>query len=55
MTLQSGGMETPAHERVEAGAIHKAHGGILFIDEINLLRLEEQQALLTDARKSISN
>ena len=33
------GMETPAHERVEAGAIHKAHGGVLFIDEINLLRL----------------
>ncbi|HIF05296.1 MAG TPA: ATP-dependent protease LonB [Candidatus Poseidoniales archaeon] len=45
--FQSGGMETPAHERVEAGAIHKAHGGVLFIDEINLLRLEEQQALLT--------
>jgi Lon-like ATP-dependent protease len=44
--FQSGGMETPAHERVEPGAIHKAHGGILFIDEINLLRLEEQQALL---------
>lgn len=45
--FQSGGMETPAHERVEGGAIHKAHGGVLFIDEINLLRLEEQQALLT--------
>jgi Lon-like ATP-dependent protease len=45
--FQSGGMETPAHERVEAGAIHKANGGVLFIDEINLLRLEEQQALLT--------
>ena len=45
--FQSGGMETPAHERVEAGAIHKAHGGVLFIDEINLLRLQEQQALLT--------
>ena len=45
--FQSGGMETPAHERVEAGAIHKAHGGVLFVDEINLLRLEEQQALLT--------
>jgi Lon-like ATP-dependent protease len=44
--FQSGGMETPAHDRVEPGAIHKAHGGILFIDEINLLRLEEQQALL---------
>ena len=45
--FQSGGMETPAHERVEAGAIHKAHGGVLFIDEINLLRLKDQQALLT--------
>ena len=45
--FQSGGMETPAHERVEAGAIHKANGGVLFIDEINLLRLDEQQALLT--------
>ncbi|MBT4059807.1 MAG: ATP-dependent protease LonB [Euryarchaeota archaeon] len=45
--FQSGGMETPAHDRVEAGAIHKANGGVLFIDEINLLRLEEQQALLT--------
>ena len=45
--FRSGGMETPAHERVEGGAIHKAHGGVLFIDEINLLRLEEQQALLT--------
>ena len=45
--FQSGGMETPAHERVESGAIHKAHGGVLYIDEINLLRLEEQQALLT--------
>ncbi|MDP6741792.1 MAG: ATP-dependent protease LonB [Candidatus Thalassarchaeaceae archaeon] len=45
--FQSGGMETPAHDRVEAGAIHKAHGGVLFVDEINLLRLEDQQALLT--------
>lgn len=45
--FQSGGMETPSHERVEAGAIHKANGGVLFIDEINLLRLKDQQALLT--------
>lgn len=45
--FQSGGMETPAHDRVEPGAIHRAHGGVLYIDEINLLRLEEQQALLT--------
>ncbi|MGC8646127.1 MAG: ATP-dependent protease LonB [Thermoplasmata archaeon] len=45
--FQSGGLETPAHVRVEAGAIHKAHRGVLFIDEINLLRPESQQALLT--------
>jgi Lon-like ATP-dependent protease len=45
--FQSGGLETPAHERVEIGAIHKAHKGVLFIDEINTLRLESQQHLLT--------
>jgi len=45
--FQSGGLETPAHDRVEGGAIHKAHRGILFIDEINTLRLESQQNLLT--------
>jgi len=45
--FQSGGLETPAHERVEAGAIHKAHKGVLFIDEINTLRMESQQHLLT--------
>lgn len=45
--FQSGGLETPAHLRVEAGAIHKANKGVLFIDEINLLRPEGQQALLT--------
>lgn len=45
--FQSGGLETPAHERVEAGAIHKAHKGVLFIDEINTLRIESQQSLLT--------
>lgn len=45
--FQSGGLETPSHDRVEAGAIHKAHKGVLFIDEINTLRLESQQHLLT--------
>jgi Lon-like ATP-dependent protease len=45
--FQSGGLETPAHERVDAGAIHKAHKGVLFVDEINILRLESQQSLLT--------
>lgn len=45
--FQSGGLETPSHDRVEGGAIHKAHRGVLFIDEINTLRLESQQNLLT--------
>jgi len=45
--FQSGGLETPAHERVEIGAIQKADKGVLFIDEINTLRLESQQNLLT--------
>ncbi len=45
--FQSGGLETPAHERVEPGNIHKAHRGVLYIDEMNLLRPESQQSLLT--------
>ena len=45
--FQAGGLETPAHLRVEAGAIHKAHKGVLYIDEINTLSLPSQQHLLT--------
>ncbi|MGB2580851.1 MAG: ATP-dependent protease LonB [Thermoplasmata archaeon] len=45
--FQSGGLETPAHERLEPGAIHKASKGVLFIDEINMLRIESQHSLLT--------
>ncbi len=45
--FQSGGLETPAHDRVEAGAIHRAHGGVLFIDEINTLTPHSQQNLLS--------
>jgi len=45
--FQSGGLETPPHERVEAGAIHRAHKGVLYIDEINTLTIESQQKLLT--------
>ena len=40
--FQSGGLETPAHDRVEAGAIHRAHKGVLFIDEMNTLELSSQ-------------
>ncbi|MGB9963887.1 ATP-dependent protease LonB [Halobacterium hubeiense] len=45
--FQSGGMGTPSHERVEAGAIQKAHKGVLFIDEINTLDVRSQQKLMT--------
>jgi Lon-like ATP-dependent protease len=45
--FQSGGLETPSHDRVEAGAIHRAHKGVLFIDEINTLTPHSQQNLLT--------
>ncbi|MCS4541764.1 MAG: ATP-dependent protease LonB [Euryarchaeota archaeon] len=47
LTHNSGGLETPAHERVEAGAIHRAHKGVLFIDEIATLGPRSQQELLT--------
>ena len=45
--FQSGGMETPSHDRVEAGAIHKSNKGVLFIDEINTLDVRSQQHLMT--------
>ncbi len=45
--LQSGGLGTPAHLRVEAGAIHQANRGVLFIDEIASLKLNWQQEILT--------
>jgi len=45
--FQSGGLGTPAHERVVAGMIHKAHLGVLFIDEIATLAPSTQQELLT--------
>lgn len=44
---QSGGNETPPHRLVEAGAIHKAHGGVLYIDEIGRLSAASQAALLS--------
>lgn len=45
--FQSGGLETPSHELIEAGAIHRSNKGVLFIDEISTLGVESQQNLLT--------
>jgi ATP-dependent Lon protease len=45
--FQSGGLGTPAHERVIGGMIHKANLGVLFIDEIATLQPHTQQELLT--------
>ncbi len=45
--FQSGGLGTPAHQRIVAGMIHKSNGGVLFIDEIATLKPEMQQELLT--------
>lgn len=44
---QSGGLGTPAHERVESGMIHKAHKGVLYIDEIGTMSMKTQQELLS--------
>ncbi|MCX6776398.1 MAG: ATP-dependent protease LonB [Candidatus Micrarchaeota archaeon] len=45
--LQSGGLGTPAHLRVEAGAIHRSNKGVLFVDEVSSLGPRSQQELLT--------
>lgn len=45
--LQSGGLGTPPYERLIAGMIHRANGGVLFIDEIASLSHRSQQELLT--------
>lgn len=44
---QSGGAESPPHLLVEPGAVHLAHQGVLFIDEISNLDLASQRLLLT--------
>jgi Lon-like ATP-dependent protease len=49
--LQSGGLGTPAHLRVESGAIHKANKGVLFIDEVASLEPRAQQELLTSMQE----
>ena len=45
--LQSGGLGTPAHERLIPGFVHRASGGVLYIDEIANLTKKSQQELLT--------
>ncbi len=45
--FQSGGLGTPANQRVVAGMMHKAHLGVLFIDEIATLEPRTQQELLS--------
>jgi len=45
--LQTGGLGTPEHQRVTAGDAHRAHLGILYIDEIKNLKPEEAITLLT--------
>ncbi len=44
--LQSGGLGTPAFERLVPGMIHKANKGVLFIDEVGSLQPHSQQELL---------
>ncbi len=45
--LQTGGLGTPEHQRVTAGDAHRAHLGILYIDEIKNLKPGEAITLLT--------
>ncbi|MBI2660906.1 ATP-dependent protease LonB [Candidatus Woesearchaeota archaeon] len=47
----SGGLGTPAHERVVAGMIHKSHMGVLFIDEIATLQPHTQQEMLSSLQE----
>lgn len=49
----SGGLGTPAHLRVQSGMIHKAHNGVLFIDEIATLGIRTQQELLTAMQEGL--
>ena|SRR3989344_3531727 len=47
LVKNSGGLGTPAHERIVPGMIHRANKGVLFIDEIGNLQPNSQQELLT--------
>lgn len=48
---QSGSSAVPPHELLEVGAVHRAHGGVLYLDEIGTLSPESQQTLLTAAQE----
>ncbi len=52
--LQSGGLGTPAHLRVVSGLIHKAHRGVLFIDEVATLGRSQQDLLTALQEKQLS-
>src|SRR3989344_851511 len=47
LVKNSGGLGTPPHERIIPGMVHRANGGLLFLDEISLLSPKSQQELLT--------
>lgn len=47
LIANSGGLGTPPHIRVQAGMIHRANKGVLFIDEVAALSPKSQQELLT--------
>ena len=47
LVKNSGGLGTPPHERIIPGMVHRANGGVLFLDEISLLSPKSQQELLT--------
>jgi len=47
LVKNSGGLGTPAHERLIPGMIHRASGGVLFIDEVSTLQPHSQQELLS--------
>ncbi len=51
LTHNTGGLGTPAHLRVESGAVHKANKGVLFIDEVSRLEPKSQQDLLTSLQE----
>lgn len=44
---QTGGLGTPEHQRVSVGDVHRAHLGVLYIDEIKNLHGLEATTLLT--------